>query len=110
MREHVELILGRNVGGLSTVESQLRPIVKKLAREAMDAVSDTDLSAKDKIQLYEKLAKLQAQLSGELVERSKVEVGATEAFMGIMRAAEGMSRSEVEEIQGSIEARFELIE
>ena len=108
--EHVELVMGRNVGGLATVESQLRPIVKKLAKEALDAVSDTDLSAKDKIQLYEKLSKLQAQLSGELVERSKVELGATEAFMGIMKAAEGMSKDEVEGIRGSIEARFELIE
>ena len=114
LREHisesVELVLGRNVGGLSSVESQLRPIVKKLGREALDAVSDVDLSAKDKVQLFEKLAKLQAQVSGELVERKQLEVGPTEMFKEIMMAAKGMNESERKGIQESVDARWELVE
>lgn len=93
------------VGGLRSVGDQLGPIVKKLAKQALSAVADVDLSAKDKIQLFEKLGKLQAQLSGELVAKTQIDVGPTEQFMEILKAAKGIG-GPVE----SIEARYTLRE
>lgn len=86
------------------VEAQLKPIVKKLGRKALEGLDADELSAKEALKAFQELGRLLAQVSGELVEKKQIEIGPTEQFMAIMEAAEKMPRE-------SIECRdFKLIE
>jgi hypothetical protein len=79
------------------VEAQLRPIVKKLGRKALDSLDDVDgLSSKEALKAFQELGKLLAQVTGELVEKKQIDIGPTEQFMAIMEAAEKMPKEAIE--------------
>jgi len=78
------------------VETQLKPIVKKLGRKALEGLDSDELSAKEALKAFQELGRLLAQVSGELVEKKKIEVGPTEQFMAIMEAAERLPKESIE--------------
>ena len=72
------------------VEAQLRPIVKRLGRKALEGLESDELTAKEALKAFTELGRLLAQVTGELVEKKHIEIGPTEQFMAIMEAAERM--------------------
>lgn len=81
---------------IESVQEQLRPIVKKLKLASMEAIQNGDVTGKDAVKAFVETSKLLATLSGELVERKQVEVGANEAFRQIMQIASGFEAKVIE--------------
>jgi len=78
------------------VESQLRPIVKRLGREALAGVESGELTPKEALKAFTELGKLLAQITGELVEKKELQIGPTEQFAKILEAAERMPKEMIE--------------
>ena len=78
------------------VEAQLKPIVKKLGRKALDGIDGDELTAKEALKAFQDLGRLLAQISGELVEKKQIDIGPTEQFMKIMEAAEKIPQGAIE--------------
>lgn len=78
------------------VEAQLKPIVKKLGRKALEGIDGDELTAKEALKAFQDLGRLLAQISGELVEKKQIDIGPTEQFMKIMEAAEKLPKEAIE--------------
>jgi hypothetical protein len=88
---------------VESVQEQLRPIVKRLKLASLEAIQNGEVTGKDAVRAFTETSKLLATLSGELVERKQIEVGANEAFKQIMGIASGFEAK-------VIEAEYELRE
>lgn len=86
------------------VETQLKPIVRRLGRKALEHLDGDELTAKECLKSFTELGKLLAQVTGELVEKKSVEIGPTEQFRAIMEAAKGIDPSTI------IAGNYELLE
>jgi hypothetical protein len=80
------------------VEQQLRPIVKRLGRKALEGLESDELTAKEALKAFQELGRLLAQVTGELVEKRQLEVGPTEQFVEIVRAAK-QNRGAIEPVK-----------
>lgn len=78
------------------VEAQLRPIVKKLGRKALEGLNSDELTPKESLKAFQDLGRLLAQVTGELVDKKQIEIGPTEQFMEIMNAAKQMKGEVIE--------------
>lgn len=81
---------------VESVQEQLRPIVKRLKLASLEAIQNGEVTGKDAVKAFTETSKLLATLSGELVERKQIEVGANEAFREIMQIASGFEARVIE--------------
>lgn len=62
------------------VQDQVTPILVELGKNALDAAKGMELTPKESLKAFTELARLQAQLKGELVNKAEVSVSGSEAF------------------------------